>query len=114
RPISSSHSFPTRRSSDLFTQNWAEEIRKWFWEPVKKIGLSAEEYLPKLVTIIIILFIARYILRLFRFFALEVERGNLVIKNFHKDWAPPTYSLIRFVFLILVVIIIFPDRKSVV
>jgi small-conductance mechanosensitive channel len=91
-----------------FTENWAEEIRKWFWEPVRKIGLSAEEYLPKLVTIIIILFIARYILRLFRYFALEVERGNLVIKNFHKEWAQPTYSLIRFVFLILVVIIIFP------
>lgn len=91
-----------------FTENWAEEISKWVWEPVKKVGFSIEQYLPKLVTIIIIVFIARYVLRLFRFFALEVERGNLVIKNFHKEWAQPTYSIVRFVFLILVVIIIFP------
>lgn len=91
-----------------FTENWAEEISKWVWEPVKKVGFSIEQYLPKLVTIIIIVFIARYVLRLFRFFALEVERRNLVIKNFHKEWAQPTYSIVRFVFLILVVIIIFP------
>lgn len=91
-----------------FTENWAEEISKWVWEPVKKVGFSIEQYLPKLVTIIIIVFIARYVLRLSRFFALEVERGNLVIKNFHKEWAQPTYSIVRFVFLILVVIIIFP------
>lgn len=91
-----------------FTENWAEEISKWVWEPVKKVGFSIEQYLPKLVTIIIIVFIARYVLRLFKFFALEVERGNLVIKNFHKEWAQPTYSIVRFVFLILVVIIIFP------
>lgn len=90
------------------TQNWSEVIREWIWDPVKKIWISVLTYLPKLITIAIILFIVRYILRFLRFLALEIERGVLNIKGFYPEWARTTYSLVRFALLMLTLVVIFP------
>src|SRR5690606_29274115 len=65
------------------TQNWSEVIREWISDPIKKIWISFLNYFPKLITIIIILIITRYVLRLMRFFALEIERGALTMKGFY-------------------------------
>ena len=90
------------------TQNWSEVIREWISDPIKKIWISFLNYFPKLITIIIILIITRYVLRLMRFFALEIERGALTMKGFYPEWAKPTYSLARFVFLMFALVVIFP------
>src|SRR5690606_15007701 len=90
------------------TQNWSEVIRAWISDPIKKIWISFLNYLPKLITIIIILIITRYVLRMMRFFALEIERGALTIKGFYPEWAKPTYSLARFVLLMFTLVVIFP------
>lgn len=90
------------------TQNWSEMIREWFWDPLRLIALSIVHYLPNLITIILILVLTRYTLRLFRFFSSEIERGALSINGFHKEWAGPTYALVRFLLLMLMLVIIFP------
>ena len=90
------------------TQNWSEVIREWLWDPVKKIWISVLTYFPKLITIAIILFIVHHILRFLRFLALEIERGVLNIKGFYPEWAKTTYSLVRFVLLMLTLVVIFP------
>ncbi len=90
------------------TQNWSEFINEWIWAPLKSIAVSIVHYLPNLIYIVIILFIARYVLRLMRFFALEIERGVLTIRGFHPEWGRPTYVLARFVFLMIILVIIFP------
>lgn len=90
------------------TQNWSETIREWVWDPVKLVGAGILGYLPKLMTIIVIIVIARYLLRLLRFFSLEIERGVLTIRGFYPEWARTTYLLVRFAFLILVLVFIFP------
>lgn len=90
------------------TQNWSEVIREWISDPVKKIWISFLNYFPKLITIIIILIIVRYVLRMMRFFALEIERGALTIKGFYPEWAKTTYSLTRFILLMFTLVIIFP------
>lgn len=90
------------------TQNWSEVIQEWIWNPVKKIWISVVTYFPKLITIAIILFIVRYILRLLRFFALEIERGALTIRGFYPEWAKTTYALVRFVLMMLTLVVIFP------
>lgn len=90
------------------TQNWSEVFREWTWEPVKSIWHSILNYFPKLIKIVIILFIVHFVLRMMRFFALEVERGSLTLKNFHPEWARTTYSLARFILLMLALVLIFP------
>ena len=90
------------------TQNWSEVIREWISDPIKRIWISFLSYFPKLITIVIILIIVRYVLRMMRFFALEIERGALTIKGFYPEWAKPTYSLARFVLLMFTLVVIFP------
>ncbi len=90
------------------TQNWSGMIREWFWDPLRLIALSIVHYLPNLITITLILVLTRYVLRLFRFFSAEIERGALSINGFHKEWAGPTYALVRFILLMLTLVIIFP------
>lgn len=90
------------------TQNWSEVIKEWIWDPIKAIWISVLSYLPNLFTIIIILFIVKYVLRLMRFFSLEIERGALTIKGFHPEWAKTTYNLARFMFSVMALVIIFP------
>src|SRR5690554_2437006 len=90
------------------TQNWSEVIREWISDPIKRICISFLNYLPKLITIVIILIIVRYVLRMMRFFALEIERGALTIKGFYPEWAKPTYSLARFVLLMFTLVVVFP------
>ncbi len=90
------------------TQNWSEVIREWISDPIKRIWISFLNYFPKLITIVIILIIARYVLRMMRFLALEIERGVLTIKGFYPEWAKPTYSLARFVLLMFTLVVIFP------
>lgn len=90
------------------TQNWSEVIREWIWDPIKSIWVSVLSYLPNLFTIIIILFIVKYVLRLMRFFALEIERGALTIKGFYPEWAKTTYHLARFMFSVMALVIVFP------
>lgn len=88
--------------------NWADLFNKWIWQPIRTIGAAIIGYLPHLVKIIIILVIWRYALRILRFFALQIERGAIVIKNFYPEWARPTYIVVRFLFGALVLVIIFP------
>lgn len=90
------------------TKNWSDTITDWLWNPAKSIWDAIVGYLPNLITIGIILLIVRYILKLLRFFALEIERKALTIKGFYPEWAKTTYYLIRFVLLTLSLVVIFP------
>ena len=91
-----------------FTRSWTDTLMGWIWAPVRRIGLAIFNYLPNLITIIVIVLAARFIARLFRFFSLEVERGVLNIKGFHKDWAKPTYNIVRFLVYAFSFVVIFP------
>ncbi len=91
-----------------FTRSWTDTLMGWIWAPVRRIGLAVFHYLPNLITIIVIVLAARFINRLFRFFSLEIERGVLNIKGFHKDWAKPTYNIVRFLVYAFAFVVIFP------
>jgi len=90
------------------TQLWAEKLLNLLLEPLTEIGNAIVKYLPNLVVIGIIILIARMILQLMRYFLYEIERGALKIKGFYKEWAKPTYNIVRILFLCFVFIVIFP------
>ena len=77
---------------DIFpsTQYLSKIIVQWISEPIKNVGIAIIGYLPHLFYIVIIVVITRYVLKILRFFALEIERGILKIKGFHPEWAHTT------------------------
>ena len=95
---------------DIFssTQYLSKIIVQWISEPIKNVGIAIIGYLPHLFYIVIIAVITRYVLKILRFFALEIERGILKIKGFHPEWAHTTYVLIRMMLWVLALVIMFP------
>lgn len=90
------------------TNIWGNELQQIILDPLKSLGDSILGYFPKLVKIIFILIVGRFTIRLLRYFALEIERESLNINGFYKEWAKPTYLIIRSLFIIFLLIIIFP------
>ena len=90
------------------TQMWAEKLLKLVLDPLSQIGNAILDYLPNLIIIGIILLIGRMILNLMRYFLYEIQRGALKIKGFYKEFAKPTYNILRILFLCFLFIVIFP------
>lgn len=90
------------------TQSWTETLSQWIWEPIHDILSASYHYLPKFVTLIVLVVIARYVSKTLRYFSLEIERGILEIKGFHKEWARPTYIIVRFLWYAFMFVLIFP------
>src|SRR5690606_21621801 len=57
---------------------------------------------------IAIVVIFRYIIYAFRYFSLEIEKGDLKIRNFHPEWAKTTYQIIRITLIAFCIVFIFP------
>ena len=95
---------------DIFpsTQYLSKIIVQWISEPIKNVAITIIGYLPHLFYIVIIAVITRYVLKILRFFALEIERGILKIKGFHPEWAHTTYVLARMMLWVLALVIMFP------
>lgn len=90
------------------TETLAYRLLGYTWEPLKDLGISLYHYLPRLFRIVVVLIIGMYIDRFFRFISNEIKLGNLRIKGFHRDWAVPTYKLVRLCLVGFTLIIVFP------
>lgn len=76
--------------------------------PLKSTALAIWNYLPNLITIIVIVFLFRYVFRGLKFLKDEIQRGALHIPGFYPDWATPTYQIVRILVIAFMVIVIFP------
>ena len=90
------------------TEGWAEVLISWIVTPVKNILVSVLDYLPNLFTIAVVYLAIRYLVKLVRFLADEIEQGKLELSGFHREWAKPTFNIIRFLLYIFMFIVIFP------
>jgi len=90
------------------TQRLAESLFGYILTPIKRIGLALLHYLPNLFTIIVIIIITRYFLKLVRFLSNEIAKEELKIPGFYADWAKPTFNIVRFLILAFMFIMIFP------
>lgn len=91
-----------------WTKNFASTLFSYILNPVKKIASALWNYLPNLITIIVIIFIFRYLLKGIHFLKNEIEKGELKVPGFFPDWANPTFQIIRVLVFAFMIIVIFP------
>jgi small-conductance mechanosensitive channel len=91
-----------------FTRGWADRLFYLVWSPFTSIFLSLWEYLPNLITIIVIVFVMGYFIRFVKYIFSEIDQEKLHISGFHADWAMPTYSIVRFLLYAFMFVLIFP------
>ncbi|RZJ52857.1 MAG: mechanosensitive ion channel, partial [Flavobacterium sp.] len=91
-----------------WTEGFAADLLRYIIDPLRKIAISVWNYLPNLITVIIIVTIFRYFIKLLRFFTNEINSGNLQIKGFYPDWANPTYQIFRILVYAFMLVVIYP------
>ena len=90
------------------TEELAYELLGYIWSPIKGILRGIVDYIPNLITIIIIWLAIRYLIKLFRYLSKEVESERLKIPGFYADWAHPTFTIIRFLLYAFMIAMIYP------
>lgn len=91
-----------------WTKNFAETLFGYVLNPLGKISVAVWNYLPNLITIIVIVLIFRYVLKFIKFIKQEIALGYLSIPGFYADWANPTYQIIRVLVIAFMIVVIFP------
>ncbi|MDR2159971.1 MAG: mechanosensitive ion channel family protein [Treponema sp.] len=90
------------------TKELASTLFGYILTPLKNIFFGTIRYIPNLFTIIVILFVTRYVIRGLKFFAVQIQKGKLVIPGFYVDWAEPTFNILRVLIYAFTVAIIYP------
>ena len=89
------------------TKGLALQLLDYFLVPVKKIAFGVIGYIPNLISIFVIWYATRSLVRLARYIALEIENENLKIKNFFPEWAMPTFIIVRILLYTFMVAVIY-------
>ncbi len=91
-----------------WTKNYASTLFGYILNPVKKIAASFWNFVPDLITIIIILIVFRYVLKGLKYLRNEIKNEELKIPGFYPDWANPTYQIIRVLVFAFMIVVVFP------
>lgn len=90
------------------TKSLAYLLLSYIWEPIRSILVGIVSYIPNLFTIFVIYMAIRYLVRLVRYLAGEVQSERLKLRGFYPDWAIPTYHIIRFLLYAFMIAMIYP------
>ena len=91
-----------------WTKDMAQTLFGYVLDPLKDIGLGLWNYLPNLITVIVIIIVFRYVLKGLYFLKLEIQQENLKLPGFYSDWAAPTYQIVKVLVFAFMIVVIFP------
>jgi small-conductance mechanosensitive channel len=90
------------------THDLAGQVMPYLMAPVVTTGKAIVAYLPKLLTLIVILVVGRYVMRLLRFSMVAIGAGGIKWEGFEPEWAEPTYKLGRMLIILIVIVVSYP------
>ncbi|WP_433777691.1 mechanosensitive ion channel family protein [Flavobacterium anhuiense] len=90
------------------TKDYTTTLLRWILTPAKSAFMGFVGFLPSLFTIIVIIIIFKYSLKIIKFFFYEIKSENIKINGFYSDWALPTFNVIRLLMYAFMLVIIFP------
>ncbi|MFC2100925.1 mechanosensitive ion channel domain-containing protein [Bacteroidota bacterium] len=90
------------------TKSWANILIDWIISPVRRIFTALFDYLPNLITVVVVFIATRYLVKFVRFLSKEIESEKLKLPGFLPEWSVPTYHIVRFLLYAFMFVIIFP------
>jgi len=91
-----------------WTAPFAGEVVNFIIKPLSEFGLSVLAFLPNLGFLIIIVLVTRYLMKLTKLFFSGISQGTITFMNFDRDWAIPTYRIVKILIIIFSVVIAYP------
>jgi small-conductance mechanosensitive channel len=76
--------------------------------PLRAVGAGFVDYLPKIFFIVVIVIVTRYLLKLIQLVFRAIGTGGLTLEGFQREWAEPTFNIIRFLVIAFAAIVMFP------
>lgn len=90
------------------TRKLSVELLNYMIEPIKMIGREFIASVPDIIAIAMIIVVTNYVIKLIHMFFNGIERGAIAFQGFHREWATPTYKIVRFFVLVFAAVAIFP------
>jgi small-conductance mechanosensitive channel len=91
-----------------YTRSAARSATGYVVGPLATMWASFVAKIPDLIFLVILSFVVRIILRVLRRFFDSVEQGRVHLANFDRDWAAPTYKLLRPVVIAFAIVVGYP------
>ncbi|MDR2734454.1 MAG: mechanosensitive ion channel family protein [Spirochaetota bacterium] len=90
------------------TEGLAAALFGYILNPLHDGVSAAIEYIPNLITIIIIVIVIRYIIRALKYFTVKIARGKIDLPGFYPDLVEPTFNILRVLLWAFAVALIYP------
>ena len=91
-----------------WTRGAAGRLGQWLIDPLKLLGGAFVAKLPDLLFLAVLYLLTRWGLRLLRLFFDAVGRGDVRFARFEREWADPTYKILRVAVVALALVIAYP------
>ena len=91
-----------------WTYNLSAKLFDLVSTPVINFGKSFVENIPKMFAMAVIIAITIITLRSLKHIFKQIDDGRVRIRGFYRDWADPTYRLVRIVVIIFAAVVAFP------
>lgn len=91
-----------------WTRSLAESLFAITIDPLRTIALGLIGLVPDLAFLAILVLVTRYVLKLIRLFFNGVAEGSITLRDFDREWAWPTYRLVRVLVMALAAVVAYP------
>jgi len=90
------------------TKTLTDTLIGWILSPAKNAFTEIIGFLPNLFSIIVIVIIFSYTIKGIKYFVKQIENGEIQIDGFHKDWAQPTFRILKFLLYAFMLVLVIP------
>jgi len=91
-----------------WTRGAAGQLDDWVLAPLAVLGSGLVARIPDLLFLAVLYLVVRWALRLVHVFFAAVGRGDVELSGFDRDWAEPTYKLVRVAIVAFGLIVAYP------
>jgi small-conductance mechanosensitive channel len=91
-----------------WTRLFAARLWSLLVDPLRAMGDSVLAAIPGLMFLVILVIVTRYILKTIRLFFTALAEGTTPLMHFERDWAWPTYRLVRFFVIAFALVVAYP------
>jgi len=91
-----------------WTRWFGSRLAAYVTGPLATMGQAVLNYIPKLVFLVILIIITRFLLKIIRLFFDSIERGQITFASFAPEWARPTYRLTRVAVIGFAAVVAYP------
>jgi len=91
-----------------WTRAYANRQLGYIIGPLESMGQGIVKEIPNLVFLAILYIVVKYLLAVVHLFFNAVGRGEVTFSSFDREWAQPTFTLLRFAVLALALVVAYP------